>query len=75
MVNSLLPSENVFISPFSIAAVLSMAHVGSRGNTASQLKTVLHLTNYNDNKINGVIGNLCRSVKVIFTIFSNCVIV
>ena len=58
-------SENVFLSPFSVAAVLSMVHAGAKGNTAKQLKSGLHLTNLTDEKINGVIGNLVRSIKVI----------
>lgn len=56
-------SENVFLSPFSVAAVLSMVHAGAKGNTAKQLKSGLHLTNLTDEKINGVIGNLVRSIK------------
>lgn len=58
------PSENVFISPFSVAAVLSMAHVGAKGNTASQLKSSLNLNSISDEKIHGVLGNLVRNTKV-----------
>lgn len=56
-------SENLFVSPFSVATVLSMAHVGAKGNTAAQLKSAMHLTGIEDEKINAVIGSLCRSLK------------
>merc|ERR1712071_79918 len=56
-------SENMFVSPFSVAAVLSMAHAGAKGNTLTQLKSAMHLTEYDDKKISWAVGNLCRSIK------------
>jgi len=56
-------SENLFVSPFSIASVLSMAHIGAQGKTAVQMKTAMHLTDSDDEKISAVIGSLCRSLK------------
>ena len=34
-------SENLFFSPISIYAALSMTYAGSRGNTAEQMKSAL----------------------------------
>lgn len=56
-------SENVFISPFSVAAVLSMTHAGAKGNTGLQLENALHLTMFSHEKLWGVMGNLIRNVK------------
>lgn len=36
---------NLFFSPYSISTALVMAYAGSKGNTAQQLATVLHLNN------------------------------
>jgi serpin B len=33
---------NLFLSPYSISTALGMAHAGARGNTADQMKAVLH---------------------------------
>jgi len=58
------PSENVLISPFSMATVLAMAHVGAKGNTAVQIKNALQLANFPNEQLYSTIGNLVRSVKV-----------
>lgn len=58
------PSENLLISPFSLATVLAMAHAGAKGNTAIQIKDALQLANFPDKQIYSTIGNLVRSVKV-----------
>jgi len=64
------PTENVLISPFSVATVLAMAHAGAKGNTAIQLKNTLQLTSFPyDQQIFTTIGNLTRSVKVVFCTF------
>ncbi|MFO8050564.1 MAG: serpin family protein [Thermoplasmatota archaeon] len=39
----LLEDENVMICPYSIFSALSMTYEGANGNTASQMKDVLHL--------------------------------
>ena len=59
-------TENVFISPISVAAVLSMVGVGARGNTALQLKESMGLTKYASENGNSdsVIGSLIQSMKV-----------
>lgn len=57
------PSENIFISPFSVVAVLSMAGVGAKGETASQLKKSLGLANFTDETIHSVMGSLIQSIK------------
>ena len=41
--NSVENGENVFFSPASIFAALSMTYCGARGNTAEQMKTVMSL--------------------------------
>ncbi|CAN8009592.1 unnamed protein product, partial [Ixodes pacificus] len=49
---------NVFCSPFSIAAALSMALAGARGNTAKQIAAILHS---NDDKIHNHFSSfLCK---------------
>ena len=58
------PTENVFISPFNVAAALAMVHAGARGNTAQQIRTGLHLDAMTNDQINSQIGNLVRHTKV-----------
>jgi len=65
LAKKLEPSENLLISPFSLASVLAMALAGAKENTAIQLKETLQLTNFTDEEIYTTIGNLVRSVKVI----------
>jgi len=57
------PSENVCVSPFSVAAVLSMAHEGARGRTAEQMKNVLHFSGFENNQISEAMGKLCLNIK------------
>jgi serpin B len=38
------PTDNVFFSPYSISTALAMTWVGARGETASQMAQVLHLS-------------------------------
>jgi serpin B len=37
-------SGNMFLSPFSVSTALAMAYAGTRGDTASQMASVLHLS-------------------------------
>ncbi|XP_052830615.1 serpin B3 isoform X2 [Octopus bimaculoides] len=37
-------NENVFMSPFSVATILSMVYLGAKQNSAEQLKNVLNVT-------------------------------
>jgi len=55
----------VLISPFSVAAVLAMTHVGAKQSTASQLKDSLQLSQFPDEKIYEVFGNLINNLRVI----------
>ena len=57
--------KNMFVSPFSIATVLAMAHPGMLGNTAKQVKSALHIDEVGEEKFNAVIGHLLHSIKVI----------
>lgn len=41
-------SENLFLSPFSIATVLSMVYLGARSNTAKQLENILNAFSFQD---------------------------
>ena len=41
--------KNIFISPWSLNSALSMTYEGARGQTAEEMKTVLHLP---ENEIN-----------------------
>lgn len=58
------PSENVVISPFSVASVLVMTHVGAKGITANQLKDILDLSHFPDEKICEVFGDFIRDLRV-----------
>ena len=55
---------NVCVSPFSVAVVLSMAHVGAKGNTATQIKTALNLPKLNNREVGEAIGKFCRDLTV-----------
>ena len=57
-------SENILISPFSVAVALLMAHIGARGNTAKQIKSALPFTGLTDEEIYNDVGNLYKSAKV-----------
>ena len=60
------PSENVCFSPLSVAAVLGMVGAGARGETASQLKSILNLEKLSDEKGYSLIGSLVKEIKVYF---------
>lgn len=47
-----------------MAAVLAMVHVGAKGKTATQMKEAMHLSNFTDDKISAVIGELVKTTKV-----------
>ena len=58
--NSVENGENVFFSPASIFAALSMTYCGARGNTANQMKTVMSLDgNPEDEKLHAAISEVC----------------
>jgi len=57
------PSENVCVSPFSVAAILSMTHVGAEGNTAQQIRNTLHLKEHTVDQISRSVGKLCLDTK------------
>ena len=48
-----------------------MAYMGAQGKTAAQMKTAMHLTDFNNEKISAVVGSLCRSLKVFITSWVN----
>lgn len=50
---ALRDDENLMISPYSIAAALTMAYAGAAGTTAEQMADVLHLTRPADEVHNG----------------------
>ena len=58
------PSKNLLVSPFSLASVLAMTHVGANGNTAKQLKKTMQLANYTDEQIYKAFANLVQSIQV-----------
>lgn len=51
-VNSSHPSENVFISPFSISTALSMTLNGAEGETLKAMKETLHVNELTEQEIN-----------------------
>ena len=55
---------NVCVSPFSVAVVLSMAHVGAKSNTATQIKTALNLPKLDNGEVGEAIGKLCQDLTV-----------
>jgi len=63
------PSENLLISSFSLATVISMALASAKEKTAIQLKNNLQLTNFTDEKIYATITNLVQIVKVYYHTF------
>jgi serpin B len=56
-------SNNIFLSPISIATTLAMAHSGARGDTATQMAEALHLPPRNIN-IDAGFGALLHELKV-----------
>ncbi len=60
------------ISPFSVAALLSMVHAGAKGNTAKQLKEALGLGKFSDQKIHATIGDMVKSTEVLI-ISNKCI--
>jgi len=57
-------SENMLLSPFSVAVVLIMAYIGAKDITAYQIKNALQLAKFSDEKIYEIVGSLVRSLKV-----------
>ncbi|MCC5930690.1 MAG: serpin family protein [Cyclobacteriaceae bacterium] len=52
--------ENIFISPFSVSAALSMTANGARGETRDAIKTVLHATHLSDAEMNAAYRDLVK---------------
>ena len=43
-----------------------MAYVGSKENTAQQIKSALRIADIDDNKFNMVVGQLVQTIKVTY---------
>ena len=54
--------ENIFLSPASIVMALSMTYLGTKGNTAQQMKTVLGFANIDDNVIHTTMCDLLKAL-------------
>lgn len=52
--------ENIFISPFSVSAALSMTANGARGETRDAIKTVLHASHLSDAEMNAAYRDLVK---------------
>ncbi|XP_073185737.1 serpin B4-like [Lepidochelys kempii] len=50
VLNKDFPSDNIIYSPLSISAALGMVLLGARGNTATQIETVLHFREFAENE-------------------------
>ncbi|KAM7176603.1 serpin B3-like [Macrochelys suwanniensis] len=57
------PSDNIIYSPLSISAALGMVLLGARGNSATQIETVLHFLEFanNENPRTGSFSEATRS--------------
>jgi serpin B len=53
---------NLFFSPASVSTALAMIYAGARGNTASEMKEVLHFT-LPDDKLHNAFGELAKSLS------------
>ena len=62
--------KNLFISPLSVSAVLTMVYAGARGETAKQMRQTLHLPDSQDvhKSLAGLIKTLIGSEKCRLTI-------
>ncbi len=56
-------SGNMFLSPASIAIALAMTDAGARGETASQINSVLHADNADPNTLGQEFGNLLTDLN------------
>ena len=63
MLKRLGPGD-VFVCPFSVAASLSMILTSLNNDAASQIKTALHLNEFNDEQIVQDLGTLFRTFMV-----------
>jgi serpin B len=54
-------AENAFFSPYSVSAALAMTSAGAHGRTAEQMDTVLHLLDFSDREMNGIMPRDLRS--------------
>ncbi len=61
-IDSLMPDDNFFISPFSALQALSMAYNGAAENTQLQMAKVLGFEKYNSEEINGYNQSLTRAL-------------
>ena len=55
--------KNLFMSPSSVMIVMAMVHAGARGNTKSQMKTVLKLERLEEKDIHASFEDFVRSMK------------
>ncbi|KAG6925595.1 serpin B3-like, partial [Chelydra serpentina] len=56
------PSDNIIYSPLSISAALGMVLLGARGNSATQIETVLHFLEFANNE-NPRTGNFSEATR------------
>ncbi len=74
--------ENIFISPPSVAAVLSSVTIGAKGKTSTQVKSGIRINGLSDDQLIEEMGKLLQQigkvinqlVKVLFKKF-NCIII
>ncbi|MCC5930687.1 MAG: serpin family protein [Cyclobacteriaceae bacterium] len=57
-INQLHTGDNVFISPFSVSAALSMTLNGAKGETKDAMKQTLHLSHMSDEEVNAAYKGL-----------------
>ncbi|KAK2171309.1 hypothetical protein NP493_1080g00004 [Ridgeia piscesae] len=57
------PGDNIFASPLSISAAFAMTSLGARGDTASQMKTVLRLEFLSDTDVHTSFSELLTALN------------
>ena len=50
--------QNVFMSPVSISVALAMTYLGARGQTKSQMKSVLHFSDVEEDQLHQAFTNI-----------------
>ena len=58
-----ITEQNIFMSPLSISVALAMTYLGARGETKSQMRSVLHFTDVEESHLHQMFANILSALS------------